>query len=241
MDKRLEKTAKRTEPVTLAGGRTVPYERSEARLTDILEGVCKDSEHRQECNEILSKDEDLIRKWFKGVPRGSFEKEVCSVVCTCKSCSGSSKPNAQAQKQQHDSKWWHKWCPCKGNCKCSDWKKCAIGGVKKASEVGKYYGKKATETAWEYGKLANQKLDSLPIEKVTDKLPLSSGNRRFVKNNWKTIALTLLLLILTPLYYIVNPGQAPQAGQRRPQQHQQGRARQSSLSRTSARLRSSKD
>lgn len=191
MEKGLERTSGRKEPVTVGGGRTIPYERSEARLTDILKGVCRGADNAVECNEFIAKEEEKISKWYYSNPRGDFEQ----AVCTCKS--GQKKRDGD-QKSKKCA-----FCPCSwiGCCE-GDWKKCVFKTARHIKQAGQHYGGIAVHEAWKYGKLANKKLDTLPITNVTRKLPIRSDQRRFVEENWKAIVLTLLLLVLTPVYYL---------------------------------------
>lgn len=200
VERNLEKTKDRTGTVNLANGRSVPYARSETRLGDILKGVCKGADYPEECNDIVSVESEAISKWFYSQPRGDFAAAVCK---PCKSATSSSDTKCKCP--------FAKWCKCSGMCsgKCClwTWMGCAKEWLWKAKTRSEEYGQVAIQQARQYSRLANQHLDKVPISNLVERVPyLNRQQKKFVVHHWKTIALTALLLILTPLYYVLFSG-----------------------------------
>lgn len=197
----LEKTKNRGGSVTVGGGRTVAYERSQVRLGDILRGACDEATNKDECNELLSSKEEAISKWFFDNPRQDFNSVVCK-----QSCDKKGKVEESSKKTCNCP--FSKWCPCKSMCggeaKCclQSLKQCAWKWLNRGKTVGTQYSRYAVQKASRYGQLANKQLDKLPVKSLTDKLPLNVQQKKFVTKNWKAIVLTLLLLVVTPLYYL---------------------------------------
>jgi hypothetical protein len=210
----LDRTKDRTGSVTLANGRTIPYARSETRLGDILKGVCKGAEHAAECNDIVGSEAELIGKWFHREPRGDFAEVVCKGACNNQKCTGCDKKKAAAAAGEKSSCKcpFSQWCKCPlscqgGKCCLSSSIQCAKEWIWKAKKSAFNYSQVALKSAKHYSRQVNEKLDSLPVKDVVDRLPyLKRQQKTFVKHHWKAILLTALLLVLTPVYYLLFSG-----------------------------------
>lgn len=214
IERNMERTKDRGGTVTLGGGRSIPYAKSETRLNDVLKGVCLNAAYPDECNDILSAEDARISEWFFAERRGKFNNVVCDAM---KPPGPTSKKTQQQPQQQQEekgckcpfAKWW---CPCKGKCDggsqccCVNWKKCSSDWFGRAKDTTMQYSQKAAQKASEYGKYANEQLDKVPVGALTEKLPLDKHKKRFIRDNWKAILLTLILVIVTPLYYFAYCG-----------------------------------
>ena len=212
----LDATKDKVGHVTVGNGKTVPYARSETRLGDILRGACKGADNPEECNDILTSDAELISEWFPKSPRPAFDSVVCKSPCKSIPANEGRKHTGNNESKKSTGKCgcpFSNWCPCKGECKegscCwSQWLECSQKWFNQAKEVTVEYTQQATEQISHYSRLANKQLDKLPIDDYVEKLPyLDRQQKRFVAANWKAIVLTLILLVLTPVYYLLFSGQ----------------------------------